>query len=492
MNFYWRNLISKWLNFICFAVLDFITVGAIVLLQIENVGTNSEEALIFGIKVTTAFDLRTQLWILPTIWILTIIVRFSILLISVQKSFQNPNITCLFDAKNPYNIPMPAQVSLFSLGVPIEELHQMILQYVRFYELKLDKVYINISGLPNAFTVIIPVPFLRKRIVVLNSNILGLMSKREIEALFMQEVAHMRTSNSTLRTIFTSPRLFLQFMYWYVYFRIFLASLQFLEYNNIFASDFFRFSLGLAFLVVTYLFFRITELITLGFLQRSNRAAEYLADRVMLDRVGRYIAINMLIKMGLRLSSIQAFYEEIRWLHEKDENPLLASSIISRKQRLSEDKFIDGILDYFPLDIVDPIEARKKAPSIYLRWKFHRLRENLGVELTNSQIKRITSNAASKLMKAREKKMQDLDISEKPYSFQLEEKLTEYNISLPQVRQGELLSHEEIENFINTLEGHRELIFFEDKFHSGGIENHPRIEKRIRQIWNQNNMSDIY
>lgn len=473
-------LISKWLNLIVFVILDFMTVAVIMLVTIEYVGTSSDISNVFGFSVSTVIDLSTEWWILPTLWAFTIIIRFLILFISVQRNFRSKNITCLYDDRTPYQIPMAAQVSLFSLGIPVEDVHQMILQYVKIYGLKIDRVYVNISGLPNAFTIMVPIPFYKRRIVVLNSSILRLLSKEEIKASFIQEVAHMKSSNSSLKTIFTGPRVFLQFMYYYVYLRIFLSSLQFLNNGNLLESDFFYFGLGIAFLVVVYIVFRLLELISLGFLQRSNRSSELIADIVMVNTCGKNSSINMLIKLGLRLSTIYTFFEEVKWLNKQEQNPLLPSSLLGREQHIPKRKFIYGILDYFPVDLLNPIEAREKTIPIFLRWKLSQLRKSYDITFTNLQIKGAASEAAKSL---NEKRINSKEYT-KSYAYTLQKLLENKRIALPKIKPGQLLTNKEIEVFVNILKKHRFIEIFQDEFMSSGIQNHPRLERRILRIWN--------
>jgi hypothetical protein len=468
-----RKNLSKWLNLFCFVLIDFTIVALVLLMTIQNEPNNPDS--LFGFVLRTNFDPLTDWFVVPAIWGISIVLRFLILYIYIKRSFRSTNITCLYDSENPYEIPMSTQVSLFSLGVPIEEIHQMILQYVKIHNFKIDKVYVNISGIPN-----ISVYSLHKKYVVLNSNILRLLSKPEIEALFVQEVFYMKTSNSTLRTIFTSPRLFLQFVYWYVYLRIIFAASRFVDINNIFNTDIFRLALAGIFLVVVYFTFRFIELISLSFLHRSNHAAEYLADIKMVELAGKQASMSMLTKVGLRLSTIYTFYDEIQWLIRLEKKPLLTRSILQRELNLSKTAFVENILDYFPVDLMNPSIAVEKAPLVYLKWRTRQLSRYYNLRINKQELKESIKKATKELIDKRKKQISKIKYEKNlPFFAARENAFRENKIVFPEAELGKQLSIDDIQNIILFLKKYHELPFFEEEFTPGGPHNHPTIRKRL-------------
>jgi Zn-dependent protease with chaperone function len=344
-----------------------------------------------------------------------------------------------------------------------EMLVNMTLEVAKHSGVNVDRIYISKTPVPNAFTIdTLPIPIIRRSYIVINSNIIDVLSFEEIKAVIAHEIGHISASDSTIKLIFTGPGLYLHLAYLYLYlYIIYLAAQAFFDGFNIILS-----LQRLSFLAFAYLFVWIVSNISIFFLYRANRQSEILADIHGAEIVGKITYINMLIKLGQRYSCIETLYNEITWL-EKIENP--DSEKVDRK-------FLLSVVESFPRTELDERKARKMAPELYLKKKLDNLKRYYHLDIQDPNVEQWIEAAAEELMKRRLQILEE-KMAEKEEPIDWRESDTDKN---------QILDEEEIDHFVKSMRRNPTKFLFKAevlKDKKNVFMNHPNFKDRILNVY---------
>ncbi|MHA2306683.1 MAG: M48 family metalloprotease, partial [Candidatus Hodarchaeales archaeon] len=321
---------------------------------------------------------------------------------------------------------------------------------------------------PNAFSLdLIPVPFLRRPYIVLNTNVLGILDDNEIEAVIAHEFAHIKNGDSLVRLVLSIPRLFLNLVYLFIYLQIITGFL-----NAIFDT----LDLGAAveraiFFGLAYLLVSILTRITVRFLYSANRQAEYLGDHFAANLIGSNTLINSLIHLGQRSEAMQILSQEIKWLQ----------SLSGEKKPSSS--FIRGVYQRFPKTQLNEDIAREVAPKLFLEEKFYELMSFYDVELDQDLQNQLIDGAVPILLEKRKKYFALLEDEDQEYKPSiLKEKTIDWRRF--DIDASRFLEPPEIEMFITSLITQPDKMVFEHElFTIDKDRDHPGFRARILNIF---------
>ena len=335
--------------------------------------------------------------------------------------------------------------------------------------IKVNKIFIYRKAVPNAFSLdLLPIPFFRRPYLVLNTNVLEILSDREIEAVVAHELAHVNHGDSLVRLVLSIPRLFLNLAYLFIYLQIFTGILNAIvdSFNLVAAIE------RLLFLGVIYLVVAIATRFTLKFLYAANHQAEYLADNFAAQLIGADILINALIHLGQRSEAMQVLSREIVWLE----------SLSSEKKPPAS--LTRNIYQRFPKTQLDEDIAREIAPRLFLEEKLDQLIKNYGIELNTEMRNQLITQAVPTLLERRAKYFADLEDQTQVLSpAVLKQKTIDWRRFDSDANQ--FLDPDEIEGFISTLITEREKMVFEHELFQApeGDDDHPSFRDRILKIF---------
>ena len=152
---------------------------------------------------------------------------------------------------------------------------------------------------------------------------------------------------------------------------------------------------------------------------------------------------------------------------------------------MTKNTFVQGILDFFPIDLLNPTKGRLETPRIYLRWKLNQARRTYHLKFTKNQIKKTIDEAAAILLEKRNKIINKSEKkSDKPFSVRRQQLFDENNVELPIVKLRSILTTDEVNFLVETLKQNPDIPFFSVDMLPGGESRHPSIEERILYIWN--------
>ncbi|MFW9780105.1 MAG: M48 family metallopeptidase [Candidatus Heimdallarchaeota archaeon] len=346
---------------------------------------------------------------------------------------------------------------------------QLVSRMAARVNIKVTKIFVYRKAVPNAFSLdLLPIPFFRRPYLVLNTNVLEILSDHEIEAVIAHELAHVSHGDSLVRLVLSIPRLFLNLAYIFIYLQIFTGILNavFDSFNTLAAIE------RMLFLALIYLVVAIVTRFTLKFLYAANHQAEYLADFFSAQLVGAEVLINALIHLGQRSEAMQVLTREIEWLE---------SLSYEKKPSVS---FTRGIYQRFPKTQLDEDVAREIAPRLFLEEKLDQLVKNYGIELDTEMRDQLIAHAVPTLLQRRAKYFADLDDQNQDLTpTTLKQKTIDWRHFDSDSNQ--FLDTEEIEGFIGTLITEREKMVFEHELFQipEGDEDHPSFRDRILKIF---------
>ena len=250
---------------------------------------------------------------------------------------------------------------------------------------KVDRIYIMNSPLPNAFTFNLP---LFGSIVVVHSNTLEVLNEEEVKAIIAHELGHIVNRDSIVQIFTRMPSFFIDLIYLYIYVLLVVgvASAVFLD------GDFVLAGIRLLVLGGFFLVSRILATISQLFMRKASRYAELMSDYHAASVLGHEATINALIRLGQRVEAITVLIEEVRWLESL--NP-------ERNGRITNTELMQ-IITHYPLDGIDEKNAKAVAPGVFLSTKLKNLRDVYGVEMTNEQIQEAVNSAIPNLQKKRD------------------------------------------------------------------------------------------
>ena len=252
-------------------------------------------------------------------------------------------------------------------------------------KVKVNKIFLMNSPLPNAFT--FSLPFLGS-VVVVHSNTLEVLSEEEVKAIITHELGHIANRDSIVQIFTRMPSFFIDIIYLYIYIllAVSISSAILLDGDPILAG------IRLAVLAGFFLLSRLLTTISRLFMQKASRAAELMSDYHAASILGYEATINALIRLGQRVEAITVLIEEIRWLESL--NPERAGPITNAE--------LMRIITHYPLDGIDEVNARQVAPGVFLSTRLKHLREVYGLQLSDDQIETAVDAAVPELQKKRD------------------------------------------------------------------------------------------
>ncbi|MHA2073253.1 MAG: M48 family metalloprotease [Candidatus Hodarchaeales archaeon] len=350
----------------------------------------------------------------------------------------------------------------------VEKTIELVTRVAKRANIKANKIFIYRKAVPNAFSLdLIPVPFLRRPYIVLNTNVLEILDDNEIEAVIAHEFAHIKNGDSLVRLVLSIPRLFLNLVYLFIYLQIITGFL-----NAIFDT----LDLGAAveraiFFGLAYLLVSILTRITVRFLYSANRQAEYLGDHFAANLIGSNTLINSLIHLGQRSEAMQILSQEIKWLQ----------SLSGEKKPSSS--FIRGVYQRFPKTQLNEDIAREVAPKLFLEEKFYELMSFYDVELDQDLQNQLIDGAVPILLEKRKKFFALLEDEDQEYKPSiLKEKTIDWRRF--DIDASRFLEPPEIEMFITSLITQPDKMVFEHElFTIDKDRDHPGFRARILNIF---------
>ncbi|MHA1166396.1 MAG: M48 family metallopeptidase [Candidatus Hodarchaeales archaeon] len=438
----------KWCLLLAFFAFDFFQVLLISMTRLET--SVSHWGVPFTIRIEGALESAVL------IIAMTFLVRIVYLVYSVRKLFGASQMQLIYDRGEKKEIDS----TILSGEITTADIVKITLEIAAKFKVRVDKIYISRTPLPNAYTIdTVPLPFIRRSYIVVNSNIIDVLSIEEIKAVIAHEIGHISASDSTLKLIFTGAGMYLHLAYLYLYIRIIISAAQafFENFEIILALQ------RLSFLAFTYVFVWIVSNISMFLLYRANRQSELLADIHGAEMVGKETMINMLVKLGQRFSCIDTIYNEVTWL-EKLENPE-----IEKPDR----KFLLSIINKFPAKELDERKAMEMAPELYIRNKLANFEKYYNFKI-EADVEESIKRAAKELF---EKRMTFLEKVE-------ERKVVDWRDS--DINRNFNLEKEEIDHFVKELKDNPERFLFETeilKDKKNVFMNHPNFRERILNIY---------
>ena len=268
----------------------------------------------------------------------------------------------------------------------VEKTVSLVTKVSKKVQIKVSKIFIYRKSVPNAFSLdLLPIPFLRRPYIVLNTNVLEILSEQEIEAVVAHELAHVKHGDSLIRLVLSIPRLYLNLAYLFIYLQI-LTGIQIVIFENF--NLYSAIERGI-FLLLVYLLIEFITKLTLRFLYSANRRAEFLADYFAAQNTEPDILINSLIHLGQRSETMQILSNEIEWLN----------SLAGEKKPSTN--FMRGINQRFPRTQLNEDIAREIAPKIFLEEKLHRLMTAYDLKFDQRYTDQLIDQAVPALLKKR-------------------------------------------------------------------------------------------
>ncbi len=380
----------------------------------------------------------------------------------VNVVFSNKNMIQIFPTPKSGALYEPEETQL------VEKTIEIVSNVSKRAKIKAKKIFVYRKTVPNAFSLdLFPIPLLRRPYIVLNTNVLEILSDSEIEAVVAHELAHIRHGDSLFRLILSIPRLFLNLAYIFIYLQI-LTGIQTAVFQTYQLWDAVERAL---FLGLIYILVAIITKFTVRFLYTANHQAEFLADYFAARITSSNILINSLIHLGQRSETMQILSNEITWLN----------GLAGEKKPSSE--FMRGINQRFPRTQLNEDVARQMAPKIFLEEKFHKLMTSYGLQVDDGLRDKIIAEAVPSLLEKRAEYFEKTEDEEIFTPSMLKEKTIDwrrfdYNDSY-------YLEAKELDSFITTMLSHPHKMVFEHEI-LGTPEktsDHPSFRTRILQIY---------
>ena len=208
------------------------------------------------------------------------------------------------------------------------------------------RAYIGKINIPNALTFrTLPIPFIGKDWIVINKNLIDILSDNEVEAIIAHELGHIKKFDSWFAVLFYYPRLLMTFSWFYI--RIVLISLFFTAPFTLLLF-FARVGFWIAFELLLYQVNWVAAKINTIYQQSTELLADHYASETLVDAEK---LTNALIKLGQRGEVIRAIQQEIEWLE-------------SRKQRRNIEEMVLDAIHY-----IDPAEMSvKKGKELAIQY----------------------------------------------------------------------------------------------------------------------------
>ncbi len=447
--------------FFLLTLLQMIIVSWISISQIPDEGSDFTFAKILGFYIS--INPFSELRFTAVLVILTGGLQILLLIFLVNVVFSNKNMIQIFPLPKKGMAHLPEEEKLVNKTINI------VSNVAERTKIKVKKIFIYRKSVPNAFSLdLIPIPFLRRPYIVLNTNVLEILSDNEIEAVVAHELAHVKHGDSLFRLILSIPRLFLNLAYLFIYLQV-LTGIQNALFETFRLIDAIERTL---FLGLIYLVIAILTKFTVRFLYSANRQAEFLSDYFAAQTVGSDILINSLIHLGQRSETMQILSHEIEWLNG-----------LAGEKKPSAD-FMRNINHRFPRTQLNEDVAREMAPRIFLEEKLHRLMTAYGLKIDLDYRDQLITQAVPSLLEKRTKFFESMVENDEVLT---PTKLKEKTIDWRKFDSDEsyYLEAEELDNFIVTLLSHPQKMVFEHEILQTPEKDsdHPSFRTRILQIY---------
>ncbi|MHA1214418.1 MAG: M48 family metallopeptidase [Candidatus Hodarchaeales archaeon] len=404
-------------------------------------------------------------------------IRFTVLLILLTAGLQILLLAFLinivFSNKNMVQIyPEPLYGPAYSSEEAplVEKTIDLVTRVSQKARIKVTKIFVYRKAVPNAFSLdMFPIPFLRRPYLVLNTNVLEILSDKEIESVIAHELAHVKNGDSLVRLVLSIPRLFLTLSYLFIYLQIVTGIL-----TAIFDTQDFVAAINRAiFFGIVYLFIVVAMRITVHFLYSANRNAEFLADFFAARLFGANVLINSLIHLGQRSEAMQVLSREIEWLES-----------LSGDHKKPTASFMRLVYQRFPKTQLDEDIARKIAPKVFLEAKFDQLTTHYNIKLDEKLKEKLIEDAVPNLLEKRARYYADLsDETKEIKPSTLKEKTIDWRFF--DSDSNSILESDEIDSFIETLISQPDKMVFEHELFGGSeqSQDHPSFRSRILTIY---------
>lgn len=338
-----------------------------------------------------------------------------------------------------------------------EEIVQWTKELAKKGNLKIDRIFLMQSPIPNAFTFSLP---LMGSTIVLHSNTLDFLLPNEVKSIIAHELGHIKNDDSIANILTHVPGFFVQLIYLYIYLRIGLSAATSLivDFNPL--AGVLRIAVLVGFFILSRFMVNVSKLFT----QKASRDAELLADFYSAEIAGPNQTINALIRLGQRVEAITIFVEELKWLDSLSHD---------NRCELTGNQLREIIFSY-PLDEIDEANARAEAPRIYLTRKLKKLRKDYKLKITDEEIKAAVDPAVESLNMARETKRKLKNLEKKTIDW----REVDYN-------RDERLDDEELVDLVDLLRNNpRKLMFTNEVGAKLLMIGHPDFRKRILKLAN--------
>ncbi len=351
----------------------------------------------------------------------------------------------------------------------VEKTISLVSHVSKRVNINVTKIFVFRKAVPNAFSLdLLPIPFLRRPYLVLNTNVLEILSEEEIEAVIAHELAHVKNGDSLFRLVLSIPRLFLNLAYLFIYLQIVTGIL-----DAIFDTpDLVTVIERVIFLGLVYLVLALLTRITVRFLYSANRQAEYLADYFAAQLVGSDVLINSLIHLGQRSEAMQVLSREITWLSNLSE------------EKKPSNTFLRNVYQRFPKTQLNEDVAREIAPKLFLEEKLEDLVNHYGVGLDLEARTQLINQAVPILLEKRANYFDSLTEEERVFTPSvLKEKTIDWRRF--DSDSSQTLDSEEIDSFIATLIAQPSKIIFEHELFQTPEKDydHPGFRERILTVY---------
>ncbi len=265
-----------------------------------------------------------------------------------------------------------------------DQLVQWTTEIAKKSQVTIDRIYLMVSPLPNAFT--FHLPFIGS-VLVVQSNLLDLLKPGEVQSILAHEIGHIKNRDSLVSIFARMPAFFVDAIYLYFYVRLALGiATALLVYVDPITAGI-RLIVLLGFFGLSRLMMALAQLL----IQDASRKAELLSDYNAAVTMGTEYTMNALIRLGQRIEAVTMLVGEIRWLESL--NPERSGPINQAE--------LTRMISEYPLDNIDEENAKTMAPWVFLFTKLKHLRDVYGVALDDKEIVAAIEPAASSLLDKR-------------------------------------------------------------------------------------------
>ena len=357
---------EKWMAIYAFLIFDLIQILLVSILYLD-------ESIPFVVGIDFS---RTNAIVSASLFASIILMQIFLLYVTVYRIMQQPDLIQLYPTfKKPEDFK-----SRFSRDKIVSWTQEL----AEKSKVKVGKIYLMNSALPNAFTFSLP---LMGSTVVVHTNTLEVLNEEEVKAIIAHEIGHIRNKDSIVQIFTRMPSFFIDVIYLYIYLRLALGII-----NSAVAGDLTTVAIRIGVLVVFFLLSRFLTIISRLFMQKASRAAEFMCDHHAASILGHEATINALIRLGQRVEAITVLIEEIRWLE----------SLNPERAKPAAPADLMHMITKYPLDGIDDENAREVAPEVFLSTRLKNMREVYSVDLSDDQIDKAIQPALSELRKKRD------------------------------------------------------------------------------------------